>query len=313
MATKPALKGKASNLEALREHLKGLDLGGGGKGFWSPKEGKQTIRILPPVGEMTFFFQSVGRHFFPGKRYVVCPSFTTDNQRECPVCEVVKALYQGGKPEKSLAEQMGKRRSFWMNVVVRGRDGDEGPFIYTPGSMVFDPLIQLINDPDYGDITDIDEGHDITIERSGSGLKTEYGVIPRPKKTPLSDDPDEIESWLEKAKDLSWVEAPDDKEDDKEVIGDRAVYILPYDRIVEEFGLENVDEMDASDYDKAEQPARKPPAKPVAKSPKRHVDEDAGEDGEDDNGEENNEEDDDEAEDIRKTIQRRRAVRKSGK
>ena len=41
-------------------------------------------------------------------------------------------------------------------------------------------------DPDYGDITDFDEGREVTIKRTGQGLNTEYNILPRPKATPAS-------------------------------------------------------------------------------------------------------------------------------
>ena len=37
-------------------------------------------------------------------------------------------------------------------------------------------FLSYLYDEEYGDITDVDEGSDITIERSGQGLDTSYNV-----------------------------------------------------------------------------------------------------------------------------------------
>ena len=256
---------KAEKVKALRDKLKKQDLGGGGAGFYSPKVGKNTIRILPEVGDMDFFFQPVGRHFFPDKRAVYCPSFTTEKDLDCPVCEIVRELHNiGDKQSKKLASSLGVRRSWWMNVIDRNNE-DAGPLMYTPGVMVFNSIISLINDPDYGDVTDIDEGSDIIIDRDGTGIETSYEVHGRRKESALTDDDEMLEEWLDKAKDLTWIEVSEDPEEDDELSEGHAVHIVPYDRIVLDFGLDSFDE-EAEEAEEAEsdrRPKRKTKRKPV--------------------------------------------------
>ena len=172
-----AKQSKAERLASLREKMSKQDLGGGGAGYFSPKVGRSIVRIMPEVGDMDFFFQPVGRHYFPDGTNVYCPSFTTENERDCPVCEIVKELHTAGdKASKKLASSLGVRRSWWMNVIDRSNPG-VGPLIFTPGVTIFNSIISLINDPDYGDITEIKEGTDITIEREGQGLDTSLSLI----------------------------------------------------------------------------------------------------------------------------------------
>ncbi len=282
---------KAEKVKALRDKLKKQDLGGGGAGFYSPKVGKNTIRILPEVGDMDFFFQPVGRHFFPDKRAVYCPSFTTEKDLDCPVCEIVRELHNiGDKQSKKLASSLGVRRSWWMNVIDRNNE-DAGPLMYTPGVMVFNSIISLINDPDYGDVTDIDEGSDIIIDRDGTGIETSYEVHGRRKESALTDDDEMLEEWLDKAKDLSYVEVSEDSSEDDELSEGHAVHIVPYDRIVEEFGLDSFGDDDEDDEVEEEETAdRRPKRKTRRKPVVEEVDDDEeGEVPEEDEGEDEGE------------------------
>jgi hypothetical protein len=275
---------KAEKVKALRDKLKTQDLGGGGAGFYSPKVGKNIIRILPEVGDMEFFFQPVGRHYFPDGRKVYCPSFTTEKDRECPVCEIVRELHSiGDKQSKKLASSLNVGRSWWMNVIDRNNES-AGPLMYTPGVMVFNSIISLINDPDYGDITDIDEGADIIIDRDGTGIDTSYEVHGRRKESALTDDDEELEEWLDKAKDLSWIEVSEDPDEDDELSEGHAVHVVPYDRIVEEFGLDSFDEGDYAEEEEEEEkssnrrPKRKTKRKPIADEEESDEVEDEAED-----------------------------------
>jgi hypothetical protein len=216
---------------------------------------------------MEFFWQPVGKHNFPpdGKKAVYCPNITSEGEMECPVCEIVDGFWKAGdKASKKMAGELKARKSFWMNVIDRS-DEEKGPQIFTPGVIIFGSLISIFNDPDYGDFTDVDEGFDISIERTGTGRETEYEVRPKPRKSPLHADSDKIDELLEKAKDLSVVEVSDDPEEDKELSEGHALYLLPYDRIVREFDLDDPeaigtdieDDVDEDEEDEDEPPAKK--------------------------------------------------------
>lgn len=259
---------RAARMAALRDKIKNQDYSGSGAGFWSPEQGANTIRILPEVGDMDFFFQPVGRHYFPpdGKKNCYCPHFTSEGELPCPVCELVEDLYKAG--DKELAGQLRVRKQWWMNVINR-KDEKSGPQIFTPGQTVFTAIGAFINDPDYGDILDLEDGLDIIVEREGEKLQTEYQVRTKRQNTPLAVDDDgevdadTINAWLDKAKDLSYVVLSDDPDEDKELSEGHAVYVLPYERIVKEFNLDG-------DFDEPdEKPARK--TTPAMKSTKRAV------------------------------------------
>lgn len=299
MAKKPS---KAEKLAALREKMSTQDLGGGGAGYFSAKVGRNIIRIIPEVGDMDFFFQPVGRHYFPDGTNVYCPRFTSEDVLDCPVCEIVKELNDArDKASKKLAGSLGVRRSWWMNVIDR-TNPQSGPLIFTPGVTVFNSIISLINDPDYGDITDLEDGTDITIMREGQGLDTTYEVNPKRKESSLSKDEEEMNDWLDNARDLSWTEVSEDPDEDREIAGDHSVWIYPYNRIIDEFGL---DSFDQDDYEEEEEPAKQPRNKSPKKRPvKKDVEEEYDDDDEEDYVDDEEEESPPE-EEVKRRITRR--------
>jgi hypothetical protein len=135
------------------------------------------------------------------------------------------------------------------------------------------------------------------IERSGSGLETEYQVKPRKNNTPLSDDPDLVEKWMGAAKDLSFVEVSDDPEEDKKIAGNHSIYVLPYDRVDKEF-LDNLEEDAAEEEEDEELPVVKKAKSAVATSKHKEPVEEA-------------EEEDSEEDEVEKTVTARRAARRS--
>lgn len=249
---------RVDRLAMLRDKLAKTDLRSGGGGFFSPPDGRSVIRILPEVGEMQFFYQQVGSHMLPGsenRKQFYCPNFTSEGELDCPICDYVEELKRSGdKASLALASALRVKRKFWMNVIDRDHES-VGPQIFTPGVMVFGQISSLISDPDYGDIFDVDKGIDIIIERKGKNLETEYQVKPRRDSSPLSEDEDTLNEWLDKARDLTPVEVSDDPEEDKELTKGHILFIVPYDRLKREF--ENVDSDADSDEDEDERPARK--------------------------------------------------------
>jgi hypothetical protein len=166
--------------------------------------------------------------------------------------------------EKKLSDDLRVKRSFWMNVINRDDEG-KGVAVYTPGIIVFSEISSLITDPDYGDITDVLNGYDIIVEKSGTGRETEYHVKPRPKVTPLTADEDQLEAWLEKAKDLSFIEVSDDPEEDKTLSKGHAIYVLPYDRIMKEYKLDEffgAEEEEEEEEEEAEEEEEEETPKP---------------------------------------------------
>lgn len=240
-------------LAKLREKIQNTDTGGSGIGFWNPPQGSTTIRILPEVGEMPYFYQEVGRHYLPDKTQVTCPRFTTEGELECPICDLVKQLYRGTTADKELAKELRVSKSYHMNIVVRKpedklSDTAEGPFVYTPGVTIFNFISSIIMNPDYGDITDDEEGFDLTITREGEKLETKYNVVARRLPSPVHQNDDEFNRIFEEAVDLSPAILSEDPSEDNELSQGRIILVKPYNRIIDDYGL--WPEMSSSDVAK---------------------------------------------------------------
>lgn len=220
MAKKKKVKRKMTLQEKL-EQLKNsgaLD-SGTSDAFWAPKPGTHYLRVLPPVGEMDYFFEIVGRHWLERTPHI-CPNVTQEIGDACPLCEAAQAFFRGSKTDKEMGKKLNVRKQFWMNVLVREgkRPGGafKGPYLFTPGVQIFDALVGLLADEDYADeILSITDGIDVRLVREGTGrTDTSYDVFPTRKMVlmnPDYEDEDDAWDWLEEnASDIaSDLEIPD--------------------------------------------------------------------------------------------------------
>jgi hypothetical protein len=147
------------------------------QGVWKPKDGDNLIRIMPPWDENvdTFFVQG-GAHFNVGPQGKVfsCPR-QSDNSAECYLCDLVDQLGSGDEADREEAKDLRVRRS-WMVNVVDLKDPGAGVKVWKAGVKAFKQLLEYIEDPDYGDITDPETGYNIKVMKSGKDLNTEYTI-----------------------------------------------------------------------------------------------------------------------------------------
>ena len=218
------------NIKKLQKTAKALKERAEGGKFWFPSSGTNLIRILPPVGDSDTFFREGAVHYNVGSDEnsppEICPQDTIDEP--CPVCETYAKLIKGDSADVKLAKNIKRSTRFWM-WVVDVNNQSQGARIYPCGIKVFNQIIALFTDPDYGDITDLKKGRVIVIEKSGSGkLNTEYAVRPKPKTSAIEasdfkyDDLGEIEelvpmSYDDLAELIGATEAPDDEDEDDDV------------------------------------------------------------------------------------------------
>lgn len=150
------------DMSKMKEKLASLNNRGGDNknNFWRPQDGDTTIRIVPtddgdPFKEYWFHY-NVGNHggFLCSKR-----NFGED----CPVCSFVKSLYNEGDAESiKMAKSLNARQRFFSPVIVRGQEND-GVQVWGFGRNAYAELLNLVLNPDYGDIADKDEGTDLVI------------------------------------------------------------------------------------------------------------------------------------------------------
>lgn len=172
--------------------------------FWKPQAGeKSIIRIVPykfnkevPFTELYFYFKI-------GKPRML--SLTNFDESD-PILEFATQLKKSGEPENiELAKKLYPKMRVFAPVVVRGEE-DKGVRFWEFGKLVYTELLGVMMDEDYGDITDIAEGRDITVEvipaKETGKMYDTTTVRVKPVQTPLAKDAETIESFLENQKDL---------------------------------------------------------------------------------------------------------------
>ena len=151
------------DLKKMREKLGRLQNGGrGGKSnFWRPQDGEQTIRIVPTMDGDPFkeywFHYNLGQNagFLSPKK-----NFGEDD----PLNDFIRSLYSEGTEESiKMAKSLNARQRFFAPVVVRGEE-NQGVRVWGFGKQVYEQLLNLVLNPEYGDITDPQEGTDLTLQ-----------------------------------------------------------------------------------------------------------------------------------------------------
>lgn len=129
--------------------------------IWKPKPGKQVVRIVPykyvpenPFIELKFHYN------INNKTYLSPDSFG----RPDPIVEFANRLKKtGSKEDWQMGRKMEPKMRTFAPVIVRGEEG-EGVKFWGFGKQVYQELLSIISDPDFGDITDLTGGRDIVVE-----------------------------------------------------------------------------------------------------------------------------------------------------
>ena len=129
--------------------------------FWKPEPGKQVVRIVPykfnadnPFIELYFHYD------LGGKNYLSPISFG----RPDPIEEFAQKLKStGSKDDYRLGKKIEAKMRTYAPVVVRGEES-QGVKFWGFGKTVYQELLSIIADPDYGDITDPVSGRDVSVE-----------------------------------------------------------------------------------------------------------------------------------------------------
>lgn len=123
-----------------------------------------------------------------------------------PIMEFASQLNKSGDAEqKELSKKLWPKLRVFAPVVVRGEE-DKGVRFYEFGKMVYQELLGVMADEDYGDITDIQKGRDVTVEvipaaETGKMFNTTT-IRVKPNQTPLVKDATIAEGLLENQKEL---------------------------------------------------------------------------------------------------------------
>ena len=198
------------DLSKIKSRLDRLNNPGKGKSsdfkanFWrAPVGEKSVIRIVPYKHNKDFPFSELYFYFGIGKPRMIALSNFEESD---PILEFATQLKKSGDKENGeLAKKLYPKLRIFAPVVVRGEE-DKGVRFWEFGKMVYQELLGVMSDEDYGDITDISKGRDINVEvipakETGKMFNTTT-VRVKPNQTALVDDAKTVESLLENQKEL---------------------------------------------------------------------------------------------------------------
>lgn len=153
--------------------------------LWKPKPGSQVVRIVPYKFDQENPFIELFFHYgLNNKTYLSPISFGKDD----PIAEMADKLKStGDKEDYEMSRNFQPKLRIYAPVIVRGEE-DEGVKFWGFGKQVYTELLGIISDPDYGDITDMKNGRDITVEfktaKETGKQFPETSIRVKPKETP---------------------------------------------------------------------------------------------------------------------------------
>lgn len=183
------------DIAAIKQKLQRLTKQGRNS-IWKPT-GEHTVRLVPtkeadPFKERYFYYM-----FSNVPQGVIAPGPTFGLPD--PVAEFAAKLRQEGTPEARLqAKLLNSRIRVFAPVIVRGEES-EGVRYWGFGKQVYEKLLNLILDEDYGDIVDVNKGNDLKVSFTKSAPGKTFpttDVMPKPKQSKLGDNAKQVEQWL---------------------------------------------------------------------------------------------------------------------
>jgi hypothetical protein len=184
---------------------------GAGGQFHKLKTGDNVFRILPPrAGERSPFVR-IYQHYLPDPEKpdrdigFECPERgkVGPDKQKCPVCARANELDASlNQLDKENAKKLWPSMKAFCWAVDRSNE-DAGVKVLSLAKGVYTTLLDLAKNPlKGGNFTHPERGIDVIIEKSGEGLKTEYAVTLARRESPLCDDEEISELWLESLGDL---------------------------------------------------------------------------------------------------------------
>ena len=178
------------NINAIKQRLNSLqNTSKKTDALWKPKPGKYVLRIVPyKFNKENPFIELLFHYNINNKTYLSPASF----QRPDPILEFAEKLKRLGDTENWKAgKKMEPKLRTFAPVVIRGQE-NEGVKFWGFGKTVYQEILAIIADPDYGDITDENEGRDVVIEIVEEAGKTypETRIRVKPNVTKLTENPE---------------------------------------------------------------------------------------------------------------------------
>ncbi len=213
----------AVDFEAIRRKLNQLSGQGNKRNvMWRPQEGEEvTVRLLSfpdnedglPFAERWFYY-NIGNN--PG---LLAP-YQFGNPD--PIQDLINKLRdEGTKESYELAKKLYPKPRYYAPVVVRGEE-EKGVRVWSFGKTVYQSLLNIMLDEDYGDITDVMEGRDVKVicTKAPGRMWATTEVRPRGKTTRLSSDAAQVKNWTSNIPDVGDLYAAKSEGELEKIIND---------------------------------------------------------------------------------------------
>jgi hypothetical protein len=183
------------DIEAVRKRLNQLQTSTTRTtNLWKPQPGKTQIRLLPyKLNSEVPFIELFFHYDLGGKSYLSPISFG----RPDPIEEFAEKLKSSGNREDwRMGKKLEAKLRTFAPVVVRGEE-NQGAKFWGFGKTVYQELLSIIADPDYGDVV----VEFLTAEETGASFpKTSIRV--KPNQTPVTEDKAVLSTLLDDQKDI---------------------------------------------------------------------------------------------------------------
>ena len=233
-----AIKNRLSQLQTATNRTSNL---------WKPQPGNQIVRIVPyKFNKDNPFIELYFHYDLGGKNYLSPISFG----RPDPIEEFAQKLKgTGSKDDYRLGRKVEAKMRTYAPVVVRGEES-QGVKFWGFGKTVYQELLSIIADPDYGDITDPVNGRDVavvfkTAEETGKSFPS-TSIRVKPNQTPITEDASLLETLTESQKNITEIYQEQSYEDLTQALND---YLNGGSTTEEETQEEKTAVADASTYD----------------------------------------------------------------
>jgi|TARA_A100001011_G_scaffold358236_1_gene403818 hypothetical protein len=235
----------ALDMAKMKAKLQELESGGKSKSdnvWWRPQEGDQDIRLVPTEDGDPFKVYHFHYNLGEGARGgILCPKRQFGDN--CPVCDFASKLWQEGTEEsKKMAKSLFVRQRFFSPVIVRGEE-EQGVKIWGYGKTIYETLLGLVLNPDYGDITDTDSGVDFTLNYTlpkTKGAFPQTNLVPKRKSSALASSKAGIKEILEQVPEIDSLFQRKSTTDVKNIL---EAFLNPIDGpSVDDVGISSVDE-----------------------------------------------------------------------
>ena len=194
----------AIDLDAIRNKLNQISGTNSRRNvMWRPQEGEEaTVRLFSfpdnegqPFKERWFYY-NIGNN----------PGLLAPYQfgKPDPIQELINKLRDDGSKESyDLAKKLYPKMRSYAPVVVRGEE-DKGVRLWAFGKTVYQSLLNIMLDEDYGDITDPLEGRDVKVicTKAPGRQWASTEVRPRGRSSKLATNTEKAQEWLDNIPDL---------------------------------------------------------------------------------------------------------------